>query len=53
MNKKTKTPGNCIILVFLLDSIICSLPLLNSYAYAAITGITTIGIYNFFQEKKL
>lgn len=52
MNQKNKTPGNCIILVFILDALICSLPLLNSYAYAAITGITTIG-YFIINKKRI
>lgn len=32
-----------ILLVFILDSLICCLPLINQYCFPAITGITTIG----------
>lgn len=40
---RTKAPIRMIILVFIIDVLLCCLPLVNSTAFAAITGITTIG----------
>jgi amino acid transporter len=40
---RTKAPVRMIVLVFLLDALLCCLPLGSSTAFAAITGITTVG----------
>ena len=43
VNKRTKTPIANIFLVFAFDAILCLFPLFSQTAFAAITGITTIG----------
>ena len=43
VNLKTKTPIVMVFLTFLVDSLLCMLPLVSSTAFAAITSITTIG----------
>lgn len=43
VNPKTKTPDRVIILTFAMDVLLCLLPLISETAFAAITGITTIG----------
>jgi hypothetical protein len=39
----TKAPLRMLLLVFFIDALLCCMPLVNSTAFAAITGITTIG----------
>lgn len=43
MHPKNKTPVAMIFLVFVLDTLFCSLPLISTTAFDAITSITTIG----------
>ena len=43
VNSKTQTPDRIIFLVFLMDALLCLLPLASSTAFTAITGICTIG----------
>lgn len=43
LNTLTCNPDRMIILVFFLSSVLCLLPLISSTAFAAITGITTVG----------
>lgn len=43
VNSKTKTPDRIIFLVFLMDVLLCLLPLLSTTAFEAITSISAIG----------
>jgi len=43
VSSRTKAPSHMLFLVFLIDAVLCCLPLVNTTAFAAITGITTIG----------
>ena len=43
INSKTKTPDRIILLVFLMDLLLCLLPLLSTTAFEAITSISAIG----------
>jgi amino acid transporter len=43
VHPKTKSPVAMIFLVFILDALFCSLPLISETAFDAITSITTIG----------
>ncbi len=43
VNEKLKIPVKSIIFVFIVDSIMCLLPLISDTAFSAITQISTIG----------
>ena len=43
VNEKTKAPDTVILLVFILDVLLCLLPLLSKTAFEAIAGISAIG----------
>ena len=43
VHPKTKAPLHMIGLTFLIDALLCCMPLVNSTAFAAITSITTVG----------
>ena len=43
INSKTKTPDRIILLVFVMDVLLCLLPLISTTAFEAITGISAIG----------
>ena len=43
ISPSTKTPVTNIFFVFVIDALLCLLPLISTTAFAAITGITTIG----------
>ncbi len=43
VNKTTKAPDTMILLVFILDVLLCLLPLISQTAFEAITGIAAIG----------
>eukprot|EP00347_Sterkiella_histriomuscorum_P009672 403340314 len=44
INKDTKSPDMMILLIFILASCLCLLPLISSTAFEAITSIATIGV---------
>lgn len=44
INPETKSPDNIIMLVFLLASCLCCLPMISTTAFTAITSIATIGV---------
>lgn len=43
VNSKTKTPDRIIFLVFVLDVLLCLLPLISTTAFEAITSVSAIG----------
>jgi amino acid transporter len=43
VNKKTKAPDAAILVVFILDVLLCLLPLISQTAFEAITGVAAIG----------
>ena len=43
INSETKNPDRILVLVFILDSLLCLMPLISTTAFTAITSITTIG----------
>jgi amino acid transporter len=43
VNSSTKAPDAMIFLVFIIDVLLCLLPLISKTAFEAITGITAIG----------
>lgn len=43
VNSKTKAPERVIFLVFIMDVLLCLLPLISTTAFEAITGISAVG----------
>jgi choline transport protein len=43
VNSKTKAPERVIFLVFVMDVLLCLLPLISTTAFEAITGISAVG----------
>lgn len=43
INSKTKTPDRIIFLVFIMDTLLCLLPLISTTAFEAITSVSAIG----------
>lgn len=43
LDSKTKSPNRIIFLVFVMDVLLCLLPLLSTTAFEAITGVSAIG----------
>ena len=43
VSEKTKTPDRIIFLVFIMDVLLCLLPLISTTAFEAITGVSAIG----------